>query len=490
VAEALERRPPAHLVFAIADHPWADGTGAAAVRIAMTVGELGTGDGTLATVEAEAAGVDGVPNVRLATKHGRINSDLTIGVDVKAAKPLRANEGLASPGVKLHGSGFLVTPAQAHSLGLGKVRGLDKHIRPYLNGRDLQQRSRGLKVIDLFGLAEEKVRERFPSVYQYVLLRVKPERIQNNRASYRENWWVFGEPRIDLRNALAGLPRYIATVETAKHRIFTFLPADITPDNKLIVIASADAFVLGVLQSRQHVTWMMAQGNWLGVGNDPVYAKTQAFDPFPFPTATAVRRAEIATIAEELDAHRKARIAAFPHLTLTNLYNVLAAVRAGAPLSAAERDIHDAGQVSILRALHDRLDAAVAAAYGWPADLPDAEVVARVVALNAARAAEEAEGHVQWLRPDFQAPEEARRPAVQREMAIGEAATSVLRLWPKDAPAQFIALRSALTRGPASARDVAHGFKGAPRAGKVDEMLATLAALGQARPVGGGRYAA
>ncbi|HWH16751.1 MAG TPA: hypothetical protein VNT77_00205, partial [Allosphingosinicella sp.] len=50
------------------------------------------------------------------------------------------------------------------------------------------------------------------------------------------------------------------------------------------------------------------------------------------------------------------------------------------------------------------LDAAVAAAYGWPADLPAAEIVARLVALNAERAAEEAAGHVRWLRPDYQKP--------------------------------------------------------------------------------------
>jgi hypothetical protein len=74
---------------------------------------------------------------------------------------------------------------------------------------------------------------------------VKPERDQNNRATYRDNWWIFGEPRRDLRPALAGLPRYIATVETAKHRLFQFLDASILPDNMLIAIASNDAFHLG-----------------------------------------------------------------------------------------------------------------------------------------------------------------------------------------------------------------------------------------------------
>ena len=102
------------------------------------------------------------------------------------------------------------------------------------------------------------------------------------------------------------------------------------------------------------------------------------------------------------------RITAHPHLTLTMLYNALEKLRSGIALTDAERDIHDAGQISILRHLHDRLDEAVAAAYGWPADLPATEIVARIVALNAQRRAEEAEGLVRWLRPDFQRP---RNPA-------------------------------------------------------------------------------
>jgi hypothetical protein len=431
-----------------------------------------------------------VPVVELAEATGRINADLTLGADVKAAKPLRANERLCSPGVKLHGAGFLVTPSKAQQLGLGKVPGLENHIRSYRNGRDLQQRSRGLMVIDLDGLTEDDVRRRFPAVYQHVLLYVKPERDLNNEAYRRENWWLFGRNNIFMRSAIRGLCRYIATVETARHRVFTFLTSEILADNKIVVIGSDDAYVLGVLQGRQHISWMLAQGNWLGAGNDPVYAKTQCFDPFPFPTATLAQRAEIGAIAEELDAHRKARMAAHPHLTLTGLYNSLAALRVGTPLTPAEKDVHEAGQVSILRALHDRLDAAVAAAYGWPADLPDAALVARVVALNAERVAEEAAGTIRWLRPDFQAPEEVRRKAVQAEMAVDDTATPGALPWPKDAPTQYIMLRTALTRGPASAQDVARRFKGAPRGAKMDEMLKTLAALGQALPVGNGRYVA
>ena len=238
---------------------------------------------------------------------------------------------------------------------------------------------------------------------------------------------------------------------------------------------------------------MLAQGNWLGKGNDPVYAKTQAFDPFPFPAPSPRQRAEIAAVAEELDGRRKARLAAHPHLTLTALYNVLAALRDGRTLTPTERDIHDAGHVSILRTLHDRLDAAVAAAYGWPADLPDAELVARIVALNAARVAEEAAGKVRWLRPEFQAPETVRKVAVQSELPVDTAEVAIAAapdVWPKEPAAQLTTLRRALAVRPSAPSELARRFKGAPRAPKLESMLSVLVALGQARQAEGGRFAA
>ena len=118
-----------------------------------------------------------------------------------------------------------------------------------------------------------------------------------------------------------------------------------------------------------------------------------------------MQQATIAHVAEALNDHRAARLAAHPHLTLTGLYNVLEALRAGRALTDAERDTLETGQVATLQHLHDELDVAVAAAYGWPVNLPAAEVVARVVALNRERLAEEAAGQVRWLRPDYQAPQ-------------------------------------------------------------------------------------
>ena len=489
VATALEGRRKLHLAFAVPDHPWSQGAGSAAVRIAMTVAAPGAGPGRLLTATAEGAG--DVPDVVLAETAGVLNADLTVGASPAAAKALRANERVCSPGVKLHGAGFIVTPAQAQRLGLGRIAGLEAHIRPYLNGRDMTGRSRGVMVIDLFGLTADEVRERFPAVFEHLLQTVKPERDMNNREGYRDAWWVFGEPRGNFRPALRGLPRYIATVETAKHRVFVFQPAAVVPDNMLVCVASADSWHLGVLSSRLHTSWALSAGGDLE--DRPRYNKTVCFDPFPFPAATPAQRSAIAHLAEALDAHRAARLAAHPHLTLTGLYNVLEALRDGRALSPAERDLLDAGQVATLRHLHDELDAAVAAAYGWPADLPAPEIVARVVALNRERRAEEAAGEVRWLRPDYQAPAEDRRRAAQPAFDIAEA--DGLAPWPKAVPDQYVALRRALASrtllsgAPAAPAELARQFSGV-RPAKLAPMLQALAALGQARDAGGGRYSA
>ncbi len=371
IAAAMEARAPIRLVFAIPDHPWSDGAGSAAVRIAMTVAERAGKNrdqpGLLQRVTVEKPTNQDIPDISLSSTMAPINADLAVGADPDQALPLQANDRISSPGMKLHGAGFIVSPRDALALGLGQIPGLERHIRPYLNGRDLTQRTRGMMVIDLFGLSENDLRTKYPAVLQHVLLRVKPERDHNPRVTYRNGWWLYGEPRSELRHALFGLPRYIATVETTKHRPFCFLPASVIPDNMLVCIATDDAFHLGVLSSRIHVAWALAAGGTLE--DRPRYNKTRCFDPFPFPAATDRKRATIAAIADELDATRRTRLDANPHLTMTGLYNVLEALRANRPLTPAERDIHDAGHVSILHRLHDDLDEAVAGAYGWPNDL-------------------------------------------------------------------------------------------------------------------------
>ncbi len=331
------------------------------------------------------------------------------------------------------------------------------------------------------------MRQRFPEVYQWVLERVKPEREQNNRVSYRDLWWVFGEPRSELRPALAGLKRYIATVETAKHRLFSFVNSEVLPDNMLVCVAEQDAFILGALSSHAHVLWTLSRG--ANLEDRPRYTKSLCFDPFPFPDCSERARVTIAAIAEELVGLRKERLRLHPDLTLTGLYNVLAKLRSGEALIASECGIHDRGLVGVLRRLHDDLDRAVLAAYGWPADISDDDLLTRLVDLNRERAEEEWRGKIRWLRPEFQAGIAAA--PVQRELVVAPAMPVGRQSWPKELPEQFKAVRAALAAqgAPAGAEQVAAQFARVRRE-RIAEVLETLVSLGQARQAGRGLYAA
>jgi hypothetical protein len=482
------------LTFAIPDHPWVDAGDGAAVRIAMTVAERSKAPGRLLTVTEETKGQTEAEGraVRFEIQKGKIFANLRIGADVAGAVPLKANDGLSTRGVMLFGRGFIVTEEQACSLGLGADEKVAQVIKPYRNGRDLLGVSRGVYVIDLVGMTEEQVRRKVPLVYQHVRDTVWPERKQNNRESRKRNWWIFGEALAPFRPALEPLKRYIVTVETAKHRTFQFLDGQILPDNKLVAIALDEASILAVLSSRQHVAWSLSAGSWLGVGNDPVYAKSKCFDPFPFPDPTEDQKARLRSLGDQLDAHRKAQQAAHPKLTLTGMYNVLEKLRANERIEGKDREIYDQGLVGILRDLHDQIDAAVADAYGWPATLTDDEILHRLVDLNRERAAEEARGHIRYLRPDYQNPQgyKAQDKGEQTALDIGPKDTTEKAPWPKSLPEQIAAVRAALSdMGEATPEQVARQFKRG-RAGTVQPLLESLTALGQARATDGGRFAA
>ncbi len=587
------------LVFAIPDHPWVDSADGAAVRIAMTVvqrtavAKMGSdpvdlgfchfaqqnsgsdpisadsSSGRLLTVKDEQPGQEGEVIVTLVERHGLIHADLTVGANVTSAVALQAMSGISSPGVKLHGAGFIVSPEEAAGLGHPDI------IRAYRNGRDLTDRPRGVGVIDAFGMTADELRSQYPAVYQWLMERVKPERdakgSSKDGAGYAKLWWLHGKPRTEMRKQLAGLSRYIATVETAKHRTFQFLDASILPDNMLIAIASSDAFHLGVLSSDVHEAWALAQGGTLE--DRPRYNKSRCFETFPFPAEdtglTPELREKISTLAERIDQHRKRilgqlvvpasttpacpepdeadaggdfakRSASEPtasassgdratpatatataastsapttptakpgtqasptkDLTLTGLYNVLQALREGRALSAKEKHIHSAGLVGVLKTLHDELDTAVLAAYGWadlakltaPGDIKD-ELLQRLVTLNQRRAAEEATGQVRWLRPTYQKPlSKAELPAqVQQALEVDLASNPVApavttQSWPSALPEQVKAVAQLLSSSPTALTlaQIATCFGGSASLKKsLPTLLQTLEALGRAQQI-------
>ncbi len=498
----LQATLPLSIKFAIPDHPWVDSNDGAAVRIALTVCSSKQNIGQLNTVYFEKASNDVDVDIVLQQQSGKIHADLTVGVNVSACHTLTANSGLSSEGVKPHGMGFVVSENEAKLLGLGTLPETDKYIKPYLNGKDLTSKSRSVLIIDLFGLKAEEVRNRFPSIYQWVLERVKPDRdakaSTKDGAAYSKLWWIFGKPRNELRKALAGLSRYIVTVKTAKHRFFTFVSAAIVPDSKLIAFALDDYLHLGILSSDIHVKWALATGSNLGVGNDPTYVKSVGFETFPFPSFTDEQKAHIRTIAESLDAHRKQRQALHPTLTITDMYNVLEKLRSGEALNAKEQTVHEWGLVSILLQLHNELNTAVADAYGWPANLTEEEILEKLVALNKERAAEEARGLVRWLRPDYQNPQGVQQTGIDVQTTEVDTTTASKEAidWPKTLAEQAQAVQRILAGygHPVSADMLNNQFKkivkpsNLSRRQQIEALLETFSTLGLLRKTEGGLF--
>jgi len=392
------------IAWAIANHPWVDADAGAAVRVAMTVGHAdfqSAALGQLLAVEIEGDTVRDTPQIKYGQQQGDINADLTIGAKVTKAIPLISNLGICCEGMKLHGEGFILEKTSGELL-RKEIPAAKALIKEFRNGRDIVGVSRDCYVIDLFGLSETELRSQHPRICQHLLENVKPEREFNNRKTYRKNWWLFGECRAKFRPLLASIKRMIVTVKTAKFRHFIFIATSVIPESKLIAVAIDDAFFLGILESNIHTVWTLANCGWLGVGNDPTYVIGSCFDPFPFPAPTKPQEARIRQLGEDLDAHRKRQQAAYPGLTLTGMYNVLVKLRSGEALTAKEKIIHEQGLCSVLKTIHDDLDATVAGAFGWPVGLPDDELLTRLVRLNAERAAEEKKGVIRWLRPDYQ----------------------------------------------------------------------------------------
>lgn len=498
IEKALLAKNSVSIIYAIPDHPWTKASrDAAAVRIAMTVAEPGVSTGRLLRTGRETDIDTDSPHIELFERNGRINADLSVGADATTAGSLQANAGLSCNGVMLAGEGFVVGRSLAERLiSADRSLGFGVAVHSHIGGSELTQHRRDEFVIDFFGLSQTQARRRFPAAFQHVLQAVKPDRDMNADKGFREKWWLFGRTRPEIRRANEGLDRYIATTRTSKHRIFQFLRGDITANHEVVVISSADAFHLSVLTSRIHLVWATRAGGTLE--DRPRYNKATTFDPFPFPDPPEALRQKMRDAGEELDALRKKVLADHPDLTLTGLYNVLEKLKAGETLNGKDDDVKDRGLVLILKELHETIDRLTAEAYGWPADLSDEQILEKLVALNAERAKEEAQGHVRWLRPDYQIPRFAKGAAAKTgELDLGETVVAIdrgLPAWPKDRYEQPLAVETVLaaSAAPVDAAAIARAFKGGGRKieARVGQILTTLARYGRVTPLPDGRFAA
>jgi len=302
-----------------------------------------------------------------------INADLTTGLDLTKARQLRENLGVSFMGDTKGGPFDIDADAARRLLASPNPdgRGNADVVRPWMNGLDITRRPRDMWIID-FGIdMAETEAALYEAPFEYVREHVRPERIDNKRAAYAERWWLHAEARSGMRAALAQQARYLATPILTKHRLLVWLPVGTLPDHALIAFARDDDYAFGVLHSRVHELWALAQGTQLETR--PRYTPTTCFETFPFPRPTDPQREAIADAARDLDRLRIGWLnppgltdADLAKRTLTNLYNA---------------------RPTWLAQAHERLDAAVLAAYGWPGDIDHEELLARLLALNLARAA-------------------------------------------------------------------------------------------------------
>jgi restriction-modification enzyme MmeI-like protein len=341
-----------------------------------------------------------------------INSNLTTGLDVATATPLVENGRIAFQGVKLNGP-FEVTDEEARSM-LAEpvnVNGLPNSlvVRRFVQNDDVTERPRPAWVIDFTAYPSRQQASQFQTPFEHLTRCVLPYRqsLETSAASENSklaNYWLMQRPRPKLRQAIAALTRCILVPETSEHRIFVWSTIDAVFSGSLFVIARDDDVTFGILCSSWHDLWATAQGNRLGAGNQRRYNATRTFETFPFPDgltpnvpvrdyANDTGAAAIAEAARRLDELRNA------WLNPPDLLRITPVV--GRFLSCALP--RDAAAAAILRErtltnlynqrpqwlidVHRNLDAAVAAAYGWPTEISEGTVLSKLLELNVERAA-------------------------------------------------------------------------------------------------------
>jgi len=350
-----------------------------------------------------------------------INSNLTAATDTTAAGRIPANDDISFQGpVKVGKFDLNLTDAQqmlADANAHGKPN--SDVLCPLVNGQDITGRSREAFVVDFFKRPiEEAALYQMP--FAHVTEYVKPLRDKGRREGRRLRWWQHGETGDAMRNALAGLQRYVATTRVAKHRIFVWLPGHALPDSALIVFARSDDLFFGLLHCCFHKVWTLAQGTQLREKESGFrYTPTTCFETFPFPEAHPEHDAAIAVAAKELNELREGWLNP-PEWTRPEVLEFPGTVggpwdRYIDPATVEDRGAFKVGTVRYSRLVardaesaarlkdrtltklynarpawladcHARLDAAVAAAYGWPADLADDAILERLLALNHAKA--------------------------------------------------------------------------------------------------------
>ena len=361
--EVLNRIAETGAIFwAQSDREWTlDG---ASVQVSM----VGFDDGSETTRELDGLEVS------------EIFTNLRSGeTDVTKARRLQENLGISFQGPVKVGK-FDIAEPEAHAM----VRHPNPDgrsnrdvVQQWVNGADITGRPRNMWIIN-FGERSVEEASLYESPFEYVRKNIKPVRSKNRDWQRRTYWWRLGRSGRELQEAARSLKRYIVTPRVSKHRLFVWVSTDTLPDSAVIALARDDDYFFGVLHSRIHELWARSQGTQLReVESGFRYTPTSTLETFPFPQPTPELRADIADAAKHLDTLRQGWLNPPPddvspselrRRTLTNLYN---------------------DPPTWLRLAHENLDEAVSAAYGWPTDIADGDIIARLLELNLKREAVE-----------------------------------------------------------------------------------------------------
>lgn len=280
---------------------------------------------------------------------------------------LTANKGKCFQGPIPVGKGFVIEGEVAHALLQDRAVPYRDVVRPYLDGDNItEEPDQGAArwVIDFNTRALEEA-NKYPRALKIVREKVKPERDSNTDKGFREKWWLFGRPRIDMRVALTPLQRYIAIPRHSKRYGITWVDPWAMASDATIVVAFDDDHSMGILLSKAHDAWAWHRSSTLK--GDLRYTPTTVFMTFPWPDpVTPAQREAVAELSRAVVGRRQ-EICKAENFGLTKLYNLV-----------------DDGAYADLKKLHRQLDEAVAACYGWPKSVAQdsAEIVRRLTQLN------------------------------------------------------------------------------------------------------------
>ena len=274
---------------------------------------------------------------------------------------------------------------------------------------DITRRHSDRWIID-FGTLGESEASTYEGPFEFTRLHVKPVRELNRRERRRLFWWQHGETVPGIKRAAQGLSRAIFTPRVAKYRLFVWAAPSVLPDSRVVIVTRDDDTTFGILHSRFHEQWSLALGGWHGVGNDPQYTPSLGFETFPFPEgmtpdipasnyAAYPSAQAIAAAAARLNELREKwlnpedLVRREPEV-VPGYPDRIVPVDAAAAKELAKRTLTNLynARPAWLDHAHRALDEAVAEAYGWGDDfraglLTDDEILARLFALNQARAA-------------------------------------------------------------------------------------------------------